>query len=110
MEKTIKLCNKEYKLKSSAYTQFAYQNETGRGLMSDLQELTKLNINELDNLEVIDKLNTMVLKMAYVMIKEADKTQVGSFEDFLKSLDHLYQDTEWINDTIETAISPLSRG
>lgn len=112
MEKTIKLCNKEYKLKSSAYTQFAYRNETGRGLMSDLQELTKLNIDDIDNnnLEVIDTLNNMVLRMAYVMIKEADKTQVGSFEDFLRSLDHLYEDTEWINETIETAISPLSRG
>ena len=111
MEKTIKISDKEFKMKSSAYTQFAYKNETGRGLMNDLQELTKLDMDNLDNnLEVIDTLNNMVLRMAYVMIKEADKNQVGGFEDFLKGLDNLYTNTEWINETIELAISPLSRG
>ena len=111
MEKTIKISGKEFKMKSSAYTQFAYRDETGRGLMNDLQELTKLDMDNLDNnLEVIDTLNNMVLRMAYVMIKEADKNQVGGFEDFLKGLDNLYTNTEWINETIELAISPLSRG
>ena len=111
MEKTIKISDKEFKMKSSAYTQFAYKNETGRGLMNDLQELTKIDMDNLDsNLAVIDTLNNLVLRMAYVMIKEADKNQVGGFEDFLKRLDNLYTNTEWINETIKLAISPLSRG
>lgn len=111
MEKTIKICDKEYKMKSSAYTQFAYKNETGRGLMNDLQELTKLDLDNLEgNFEVIDLLNNLVLRMAYVMIKEADKNQVGGFDEFLKDIDNLYKETEWMTETIELAISPLSRG
>ena len=111
MEKTIKISDKEFKMKSSAYTQFAYKNETGRGLMNDLQELTKIDMDNLDsNLAVIDTLNNLVLRMAYVMIKEADKNQVGSFEEFLKELDSLYENIDWLNDVVTLAISPLQRG
>lgn len=111
MEKTIKISGKEFKMKSSAYTQFAYKDATGRGLMKDLQELSKMNLENLDeNLELIDDLNSMALKMAYVMIKEADKNQVGNFEDFLKDLDSLYEDIDWLNEVITLAISPLQRG
>lgn len=111
MEKTIKISGKEFKMKSSAYTQFAYRDATGRGLMKDLQELSKMNLENLDeNLELIDDLNSMALKMAYVMIKEADKNQVGNFEDFLKDLDSLYEDIDWLNEVITLAISPLQRG
>lgn len=111
MEKTIKISGKEFKMKSSAYTQFAYKDATGRGLMKDLQELSKMNLDNLnENFEMIDDLNSMALKMAYVMIKEADKNQVGSFDEFLKELDSLYEDIDWINDVVTLAISPLQRG
>ena len=48
--------------------------------------------------------------MAYVMIEEADKTQVTSYDDFLKGIETLYSDITWINDVIELATSPLSGG
>lgn len=109
MEKTIKICGKDYKVKSSAYTQFAYRNETNRGLLSDIVELKNIKTDS-PNVEIIDKLNQTVLQMAYVMIKEADKTQVGSFEDFLKGINELYDNTDWVGEVIEVATSPLSRG
>lgn len=109
MEKTIRICERDYKMKSSAYTQFAYRNETGRGLLSDLMELGKLNTDDGD-IEAIDKLNSMVLQMAYVMVKEADKSQVDNFESFLKGIDDLYTTTDWVSEVVELATSPLSRG
>lgn len=111
MEKTIRIDGKDYKMKSSAYTQFAYKNETGRGLLSDIMDLQKLNLDKVnENVDIIDKLNATVLQMAYCMIKEADKSQVSNFEEFLRSIENLYDNTEWITETIELATSPLSRG
>ena len=42
MKRIIKIGNKEYEMKSSAYTQFKYKNDTGRKLLEDLQNLTQL--------------------------------------------------------------------
>ena len=111
MKKTIKIGEKEYTLKSSAYTQFKYKNDTGRKMLQDLQELTKLqDASEDDVLGGIDDLTEIVLKMAYVMIEEADSTQVASYDDFLKNIESLYEDINWINEVIELATSPFSRG
>ena len=44
------------------------------------------------------------------MIEEADPSQVKSYDDFLKSINSLYEDTNWINEVVELATSPLSRG
>ena len=41
MKKIVKICDKEYTMKSSAYTQFKYKNDTGRNLLNDIQEITK---------------------------------------------------------------------
>ena len=48
--------------------------------------------------------------MAYVMIEEADSTQIASFDEFLKSIENIYGDITWINEVIELATSPFSRG
>ena len=48
--------------------------------------------------------------MAYVMIEEADPNQVKSYDEFLKGINSLYEDSAWINDVVELATSPLSRG
>ena len=39
MKKIITISGKEYTMKSSAYTQFKYKNDTGRRMLQDLQEL-----------------------------------------------------------------------
>lgn len=111
MKKVIKISGKEYTMKSSAYTQFKYKNDTGRKMLKDLQEIAKLqDANEEDMIDGIEDLSEIILKMAYVMIEEADSTQVKSYDDFLKEIDNLYENTEWMNEVIELATSPISRG
>lgn len=111
MKKTIKIGEKEYVMKASAYTQFKYRDMTGRKMLKDLQELTKLqNADNVLVLEGLEDLTDIILNMAYVMIEEADSTQVKSYEDFLKGIDNLFDNVDWINGVIELAISPISRG
>ena len=111
MRKVITICDKEYTAQSSAYTQFKYKNDTGRSLMSDLQRISKLDKLDLDvQVEGIDDLLETILKMAYIMIEEADSSQVTTFEDFLKDLDGLFDEQQWLMDIIELAQSPFSRG
>lgn len=111
MRKTIKIGNKEYNMKSSAYTQFKYKNDTGRKMLEDLQSLTKLqNSTEDEMFSAIEDLSEIILRMTYVMIEEADSSQVTSFEDFLKDIDGIYDETEWINEVVMLATTPFSRG
>lgn len=111
MKKIIKINGKEYTMQSSAYTQFKYKNDTGRKMLSDLREIAELqNADEKEMLSGIEDLTEILLKMAYVMIEEADSTQVSNFDTFLKGIDNLYEDTTWINEVVELATTPFSRG
>lgn len=111
MKKVIKINDKEYEMKSSAWTQFKYRDMTGRRMLQDLQDLTKLqDAKDEEMIDGIDDLTEIVLKMAYVMIEEADSNQVKGYDEFLKSIDSLYDNTDWINEVIELAVSPISRG
>ncbi len=108
MKKIVTISGKEYSMKSSAFTQFKYKNDTGRSLMADITKLAE--IKDLDNnLESIDNLTETLLRIAYVMIEEADSKQVSSFEEFLKNVDGLFDDVDWINEVVELAASPISR-
>lgn len=112
MERIIRISNKDYKMKSSALTQFSYRNETGRSFLNDLQKLTELKDlgdNVTNNLDALDGVSDLILKIAYIMTKEADKNQVSNYEDFLSGIDSLYDNTDWIQDVLELACSPLSR-
>ena len=106
MERIIRISNKDYKMKASALTQFSYKNETGRSFLSDLQKLTKIDGSEV---EALDDVTELILKMAFIMVKEADKNQAVNYEDFLSSIENLYDDTAWIQEVLELACSPLSR-
>lgn len=111
MKRIIKIGNKEYEMKSSAYTQFKYKNDTGRKLLKDLQDLTQLqDKEESEMITSIDDLTDIVLRISYVMIEEADPNQVTTFEDFLKGIDGLFDNTNWINEVISLAVAPISRG
>ena len=111
MKKIIKIGGKEYTMQSSALTQFSYKDETGRSFLQDLKKLTKLADKEvsLDDLEVLDDINNLILPIAYVMIKESDSTQILDYKSFLKSIDNLYDDTNWLEEVILLACSPISR-
>lgn len=111
MKKIVKISGKEYTMQSSAYTQFAYKNETGRKLLDDLQEITKLkDKSEKVLVSKYDDVVDTLLRIAYTMITEGGKDQVSSFEDFLKSIDDLFTDNEWINDVVVLAQAPISGG
>lgn len=111
MKKIVTIGTKEYSMKSSAYTQFKYKNDTGRKMLEDLQGLTKLQDSSEDvMIGSIEDLTEIVLRMAYIMIEESDSTQVTTYDDFLKGIDGLYDSTDWINEVIELATSPFSRG
>ncbi len=112
MEKIIRISNKDYKMKASALTQFSYRNETGRSFLTDLQKLTELkDIGEdfNSNIDALDRVSDLLLKMAYIMTREADKSQITNYEDFLGGIESLYDDTKWIQEVLELACSPLSR-
>ncbi len=111
MRKIITISGKEYTMQSSAWTQFKYKNDTGRRMLQDLRDISKLQDADEDTLiNGVDDLTEILLKMAYVMIEEADPNQVKSYDEFLKGINSLYEDSAWINDVVELATSPLSRG
>lgn len=110
MRKVIKIGEKEYSLKSSAYTQFKYRNDTGRRMLDDIQSFTKLKDIKDDNIAKLEDVIEVLLKMTYIMIEEADEKQVTTYEEFLKGIDGLFDSTEWLNDVITLASSPFSRG
>lgn len=107
MEKIIRISNKDYKMKASALTQFSYRDETGRSFLGDLQKITE--IKDFKNISSLDDISELVLKMAYVMTREADKTQCTNFEEFLGGIENLYDEQQWIQDVIVLACSPISR-
>ena len=112
MEKIIRISNKDYRMKASALTQFSYRNETGRSFLTDLQKLTELKDLGEDfnsNIDALDRVSDLLLKMAYIMTREADKSQVTNYDDFLGGIESLYDDTKWIQEVLELACSPLSR-
>ena len=111
MEKIIRISNKDYRMKASALTQFSYKNETGRSFLNDLQKLTELKDLGNDyskNIDALDSVSELLLKMAFIMTREADKNQVTNYEEFLGGIENLYNNTNWIQEVLELACSPLS--
>lgn len=113
MEKTIKIGNKDFKMSSSAYTQFKYKNDTGRSLMADLsafQEKYKDLLEGNINLDQLDELIDTILRIAFIMVNENDKSQATTYEDFLKQIDNYFVEMDWLNEVVELATSPFRRG
>ena len=111
MKKIITIDGKEYTLKSSAFTQFAYKDMTGRSLLKDLQgmiqKVNKENIEQ--DMSALEEFIEPILDMTYIMLKEADEKQISSKEEFLKNIECLYDDWKWIEEVILLAVNPLSR-
>lgn len=107
MVKTIKIDGVNYDMKSSAYTQFAYKDLTGRSFLGDIQKLTELKG---DDFLKVDGLIETILDIAYVMVQEADSSKYKNEQDFIKSINVLFDDPSWIEEVIELAITPLSTG
>jgi len=109
MKKIINIDGKEYEMKSSAYTQFAYKNLTGRSLLKDIQNIIGIADKIGDDMSLIDDITEPLLDISYVMIQEANQDQVKTKEEFYKSIDSIYDNNEWIQEVITLAINPISR-
>lgn len=112
MKKIVKIGGKEYTLKSSAYTQFKYRNDTGHKLLDDIQKISKLiEAPEEEQISQMDDIIDLILRIAYIMILEADEKQVSTYESFLKGIENLFSDDDnWAKEIIELASSPFSGG
>ena len=112
MKKIITIDGKEYSMKSSAYTQFAYKDMTGRSFLKDMQKVVNAVADKdklTEDLAFLDEITLLILDAAYIMITEADASQVGTKEDFYKSIDSIYDDFSWIEEVILLACTPISR-
>lgn len=107
MIKTTRIGDKDYVLKSSAYTIFAYKNETGRELLEDISSLEKMRNSVKPSINDLYMITNLGLKLAYILIMEGDASFKLSYDDFLRSIDSLYEDTTWIKDVILVGSSPF---
>ena len=120
MEKTIKIGDKSYKMASSAYTQFKYKNDTGRSLLADLSEFqTKYTIlldeknaeeNVVEFMNKFEEVLDIILRIAFIMTNECDKSQAQTYEDFLKQTNNYFESLDWLNEVVELATAPFHGG
>lgn len=116
MVKTITIGNKEYNLKSSAFTMFSYKNQTGRDFLQDINSLNE-KVNEINKLpkekqnsawlNEFSSIMEIALKLAHIMIMEQDRT-FKSYDEWLKELDNLMGDgNTWLQEVLEVGIAPF---
>lgn len=108
MLKTVRIGQKDYDLKSSAYTMFGYKNHTGRELLKDVSKLNRLQ-GQADQFEALGELLEIAEQLAYVMYQENKANPRISFEAFLEDMDGILEDIGWINDVIALAMSTFRR-
>ena len=115
MLKTVNIGKKDYVLKSSAYTIFAYKNETGRDLLVDLNSINEKYIKisklteEEQNSAWMNEITGIIentLKIAHIMIRENDKT-FKEYKEWLKDIDELLENPNWIMEVLEVGIAPF---
>lgn len=115
MVKTIKIGDKSYDMKSSAFTMFAYKDKLGRNLLTDINsinkkynEIQKKQQNEQEEawMDEITPLIENTLKLAHIMICEQNSGFM-CYEDWLKELDYLMDNTEWILNVLELGMTPF---
>ena len=113
MLKTVKIGDKHYDMKSSAWTPFKYENEYQTDFLGDINKINKkaIEISKLPEEEQqtawLDQMTGIfktVLQIAYTMIKENNES-FKSYEEWLKELDGIYQEANWIQEVLECAMS-----
>lgn len=110
MEKVITISNKNYKMKASALTQFSYKDFTGKSFLEDIQSLIELKdkVKDISSVSDLDRITELLLKVAYIMAKEAKEEKAQDYETFLSTIDNLYDNEQWIYEVLELACTPIS--
>lgn len=117
METIIKISGKEMKLKSSAYTIFAYQNEFNRDMLDDVAKIQKIakEIKAIDKtsvnygeqcLKLIMPVIKVVMQLLYITAKEAN-ISITNYQTFLKGIDNLFEDFSWFQGVLECSLAPF---
>ena len=130
MIKQVKIGENEYVLNSNAYTRFLYKKEFNKGIFEDVQVITnfalevqeekdrldKENLSEEEKsakigvfaLEKLDNFIDVLLQLAYIFIKCNDESFMP-YEDWLKTIDTINPNDEWIGEVTELAVSSFRR-
>jgi len=109
MVKTIRIGQKDFVCCSSAYTMFKYKNETGNNLLTEISKLSDKMKDDSNNTEAIIEVVDKVLRIAYIMNCEYEKKDID-YEEWLKDIDGMLENTDWLMATLELALSPFRRG
>lgn len=103
MNKTIKIGEKEFTMKSSAYTLLSYKEQTGRELINDIGLMEEqVDADGQINYKGFSNIIGCALDMAYVMANEYDSS-IGSKSDWLKGIESL--EGTWVNEVLALAMS-----
>lgn len=87
MEKTLKIGNKEVKMKSTAGTMMRYRNNFNRDFIKDLMALQKKLTNKIDTGTEFEAIDLDIFeKIAWCMAKTADNT-TPDIENWLDQFD-----------------------
>ncbi len=102
MEKTIKIQDKEYKLKSSLFTIINYRNVFGTELFSDIKKVEGVGkeAKEEDLTSIVDT----IFKITYILHKPY--TNLG-YDEFLNGFDFSVIGDASILETLSKAIAEL---
>lgn len=130
MIKKIKIEEAEYEINSNAYTRLLYKKTFNKGIMEDVKVIAEYALeiqNEKDKLEkkglsqdeintaigviALEKIDTFVeiiLQITYVFIKCNDE-KFMSYEDWLKTIEKVNPNDEWVSEVTELAVSSFYR-
>lgn len=122
----ITICDKEYEISCNAFTRFEYKKIFGVGIFEDIQKLNtftqeqeslrkKLQAEGLEEAEIEERINGQMMnkvddfldvleRIAYILIYTANK-EVGSFEEWLKSIAKIDLSADWIKVVTEFAVN-----
>lgn len=121
--KKITINDKEYDIACNAFTRFQYKKIFGRGMFEDIRNLNKMNeeqeklkktftgseeeLNqEINNITLanLDDFVDIIERIAYILIYTAND-KIGTFENFLKSMDKINLSDSWVSEVTETAVA-----
>lgn len=121
--KKITINNKEYDIDCNAFTRFQYKKIFGRGMFEDIRNLNKMNeeqekfkktftgseeelAQEINNITLVnlDDFVDIIERIAYILIYTAND-KIGTFENWLKSIEKVNLSDSWVSEVTETAVS-----
>lgn len=124
--KKITICDKEYEISCNAFTRFQYKTIFGKGIFADIKVLNEFSekqeklrkklissgktdeeIEKEINLEMLENLDDfidVIERITYILLYTANE-KIGTFDEWLKSLDKIDLSADWISEVTELAVN-----